>query len=75
MAEPIPTFEAVEPAYVPPAAVEPIQPIAPPAAVEPIQPIAPPPPPVVAPVVPQVPEKPRLRDRILDKIPGLNRFN
>lgn len=30
--------------------------------------------PVIAPAVPQVPEKPRLRDRIMDKIPGLNRF-
>jgi hypothetical protein len=28
----------------------------------------------MAPAPPQVPEKPRLRDRILDKIPGFNRF-
>ncbi|BBZ33553.1 DUF7159 family protein [Mycolicibacterium confluentis] len=61
---PPPVVEApAPPAYVPPP--EP----------EVINQIAPPPPPVVAPVVPQVPyEKPRLRDRIFDKIPGINRF-
>ena len=40
--------------------------------------LPPAPPPVIAPpaVVPQVPmQQPRLRDRILDKIPGLNRGN
>ncbi len=60
--EPGPSIEAVVPPA-PAAPVEPINPIAPPPAV-----VAPPPPP--APV-----EPPRLRDRILDKIPGLNRFN
>lgn len=65
VAEPIPTFEAVEPVAPPAQVVQPINPIQAP----------PPPPPVVAPAVPPVPEKPRLRDRIIDKIPGLNRFN
>ena len=38
-------------------------------------PVVAPPAPVVAPPVPEVPEpRPRLRDRILDKIPGLDRF-
>ncbi len=38
-------------------------------------PVVAPPPAVVAPPVPEVPEsKPRLRDRILDKIPGLRRL-
>ncbi|OBF11359.1 hypothetical protein [Mycobacterium sp. ACS4331] len=81
--DPAPVVEAAQPVPVPPPVSAP-QPVveapAPPAYVPPPEPevinqIAPPPPPVVAPVVPQVPyQKPRLRDRILDKIPGLNRF-
>ena len=63
------------PAYDPGPSIEAISPAAPADAVEPIAPLAPPPAPVVmAPAPPQVPEKPRLRDRILDKIPGFNRF-
>jgi hypothetical protein len=64
------------PAYDPGPSIEAISPPAPDAPLGPIAPIAPPPPaPVVmAPAPPQVPEKPRLRDRILDKIPGFNRF-
>ncbi len=62
---PEPVVVVPDPVYVPPA---------PPAVVPP--PAIVPPPAVVAPAVPQVPsyEKPRLRDRILDKIPGLNRL-
>jgi hypothetical protein len=76
---PAPVYEAPPPApvYEPPVVEAPAPaPVyeAPAPAPEVINPIAPPPP-VVAPAVPQVPyEKPRLRDRILDKIPGLNRF-
>lgn len=64
------------PAYDPGPSIEAISPPPPAAPAEPIAPIAPPPPaPVVmAPAPPPVPEKPRLRDRILDKIPGFNRF-
>jgi hypothetical protein len=60
------------PVYDPGPSIEAIVPPAPAAPVQPINPIAPPPPAVVGP--PAVPEKPRLRDRIIDKIPGLNRL-
>ena len=63
---------AAPPAEVPaPEPVTQFHQIAPP---EPV-PVVAPPAPVVAPPVPEVPEpRPRLRDRILDKIPGLDRF-
>ena len=78
-----PVYQPAPPAEAPPAeAVSPPTEAVSPPAEEPLtqfQQILPPaPPPVIAPpaVVPQVPmQQPRLRDRILDKIPGLNRGN
>ena len=64
------------PAYEPGPAVEAALPPAPAAPIEPINPIAPPPAVVAPPPPPPVPvQPPRLRDKIIDKIPGLNRFN
>ncbi|MFN8099997.1 MAG: hypothetical protein U0Q20_00095 [Mycobacterium sp.] len=81
--EQMPEQAPVEAAPPPPAEAPAPPPEAPPAPVNEFHQIAPPapapavvpPPPIVAPPVPEVPERrPRLRDRILDKIPGLDRF-
>ncbi len=69
--EPAPEAPADPPVYDPGPSIEAIAPPAPAAPLQPINPIAPPP--DQSAFVPAVPEKPRLRDRILDKIPGLNR--
>jgi hypothetical protein len=64
-----PVYEAPAPVYQPPAAARPAPP--------PAAPYTPPPPVYVPPrpAVPAVPPKPRLRDRILERIPIINRFH
>jgi hypothetical protein len=79
---PAPTFQAVAPApYEPPAAYEPPAVVVEPPSAQ-FQPVPVEAPPALAPAatapvaVPRVPlEKPRLRDRILSKIPGLQRLS
>ena len=72
MPEPAPEVAPAEPAYVPPAP-EPVAPA--PEYVPPVpDPVyVPPAPPAYVP--PVAPPQPRLRDRIIEKIPLLNRFH